>query len=193
MPKQIPYGTANYVELVEKNCYFVDKTPYIETLEQISNPIYLRPRKFGKSLWCRILECYYNINQKDEFDYLFGETYIGQNPTGKQNSYLILHLDFSTIDPTGTIVEIERHFNFVCNLKLGQMIDRAKSWLQDKIIFDSHLSATENLQRVLDAIPFSTLPQLYVIIDEYDSFANQLQRKSPGMWRSCERNTRRRR
>ncbi|MDM8532372.1 AAA family ATPase [Anaerolineales bacterium HSG25] len=174
MPKRIPYGTANYVELIQDNCYFVDKTDYIEKLERVKNPIFLRPRKFGKSLWCRILECYYNINQKEEFNYLFGETYIGQNPTGKQNSYIVLHLDFSTIDPTGTLDDIERHFNFVCNLKLGSMIDRAKSWLQDKIIVDSNLSATENLQRILDAIPFSTLPQLYVIIDEYDSFANQL-------------------
>ncbi|MCP4708657.1 MAG: AAA family ATPase, partial [Planctomycetes bacterium] len=81
MPKQIPYGIANYEELIEDNCYFIDKTAYIEKLERIKNPIFLRPRKFGKSLWCRILECYYDINQTGRFEALFGETYIGQNPT----------------------------------------------------------------------------------------------------------------
>ncbi|MDM8532678.1 AAA family ATPase [Anaerolineales bacterium HSG25] len=174
MPKQIPYGTANYVELIEKNCYFVDKTPYVEILEQVSNPIFLRPRKFGKSLWCRILECYYNINQKDEFDYLFGETYIGQNPTDKRNSYIVLHLDFSTIDPTGTLDKIERHFNFVCNLKLGSMIGKANVLFPDTIQFDRNLSVTENLQQFLYSVLFLDLPPLYVIIDEYDNFANQL-------------------
>ena len=72
MKKRVVYGVANYVELVQKNGYFVDKTPYIKNLEVIENPVFLRPRRFGKSLWCRILECYYNINQKDQFEELFG-------------------------------------------------------------------------------------------------------------------------
>ncbi|MDM8520312.1 AAA family ATPase, partial [Anaerolineales bacterium HSG6] len=113
-------------------------------------------------------------NQKDEFDYLFGETYIGQNPTGKQNSYIVLHLDFSTIDPTGTLDKIERHFNFVCNLKLGSMIGKANVLFPDTIQFDRNLSVTENLQQFLYSVLFLDLPPLYVIIDEYDNFANQL-------------------
>ncbi|MBF0303009.1 MAG: AAA family ATPase, partial [Desulfamplus sp.] len=76
MKKRILYGNANYEEIVSKNGYFVDKTKYIELLETVENPVFLRPRRFGKSLWCRILECYYNIRQKDDFDRLFGDTYI---------------------------------------------------------------------------------------------------------------------
>ncbi|MDM8530472.1 AAA family ATPase [Anaerolineales bacterium HSG25] len=174
MLKQIPYGTANYVELIEKNCYFVDKTSYVELLERVSNPIYLRPRKFGKSLWCRILECYYNINQKNEFDYLFGETYIGQNPTGKQNSYIVLHLDFSTVDPTGTIDKIEENFNYICNLRLQLPIGHVEDRLKKPLIVDEQKTVAANLEALLLAIQQQNLPQLYVIIDEYDNFANQL-------------------
>jgi hypothetical protein len=54
--------------------YFVDKTHYIEKLEEIEDPVFLRPRRFGKSLWCNILECYYAINQKDDFEDLFAQT-----------------------------------------------------------------------------------------------------------------------
>ncbi|GAK52654.1 hypothetical protein U14_03907 [Candidatus Moduliflexus flocculans] len=88
MKKRVLYAIANYEELVRDNGYFVDKTPYIERLEQISNPVFLRPRRFGKSLWCRILECYYNIHQKDDFERLLGQTYIGQPPTPQRNSYI---------------------------------------------------------------------------------------------------------
>ncbi|MDM8518871.1 AAA family ATPase, partial [Anaerolineales bacterium HSG6] len=174
MLKQIPYGIANYVELVTDNCYFVDKTPYIEKLERVKNPIYLRPRKFGKSLWCRILECYYNINQKDEFDYLFGETYIGQNPTQKRNSYFVLHLDFSTIDPTGTLAEIEENFNVITNPYLETIVELAEQLSGKRIEFDTDKSTATNLNILQRNIKRYNLPQLYIIIDEYDNFANQL-------------------
>ncbi len=176
MPKKIPYGIANYKELVDDNCYFIDKTPYIAKLEATKNPIYLRPRKFGKSLWCRILEFYYSIHEADRFAYLFGETYIGQNPTGKQNSYFVLHLDFSTIDSAGSFADIEASFNFKCNLKINHVMRGAAAWHQGRVVFDRQATATDNLQSLLDEIAFSELPPMYVIIDEYDNFANQLVR-----------------
>ena len=174
MPKQIPYGIANYEEFLERDCYFVDKTAYIETLERVSNPIFLRPRKFGKSLWCRILECYYNIHQKDQFDYLFGQTYIGQNPTKYRNSYLVLHFDFSTIDPTGSLADIETNFNHICNLQLQLTLSQVEPWLKKSVNLDERISAVLNLETFLFAIRQQNLPQLYVIIDEYDNFTNQL-------------------
>jgi len=77
MRKRILYGVANYEEVVAKNGYFVDKTQYIEKLESIENPVFLRPRRFGKSLLCWILECYYSIQLKDRFEELFADTWTG--------------------------------------------------------------------------------------------------------------------
>ncbi len=71
---------ANYEEMVKKNGYFVDKTSYIHLLETYDNPVFLRPRRFGKSLLCSILNNYYDINKKDRFEELFAATSIGQNP-----------------------------------------------------------------------------------------------------------------
>ena len=120
--KTIPYAIANYAELVRENSYFIDKTAYIRLLEDYKNPIFLRPRRFGKSLWCSILSNYYDLNKKAQFKTLFGNTDIGQNPTPTKNSYMILHLDFSVIDVTDDLDEIEHAFNSECNEALDVML-----------------------------------------------------------------------
>ena len=96
--KRIPYGMMNFVSVRRDDCYYVDKTPYIEDIER-SNKFffYIRPRRFGKSLTLSMLENYYDINKKDKFESLFGKLYIGENPTPERNSYLILHLNFAMI------------------------------------------------------------------------------------------------
>ncbi|MDM8560517.1 AAA family ATPase [Candidatus Parabeggiatoa sp. HSG14] len=175
MKKRVLYGTANYEDIVKKNGYFVDKTVYIEKLEDIENPVFLRPRRFGKSLLCRMLECYYDINQRDDFERLFGHTYIGQHPTPLRNSFLVLHLDFSMVEPKESVIDIEKHFDLMCNLKMKTLVAQNNIMLCDKssIVFTDN--SLFNLQLLLHAIESNKdLPRLYVIIDEYDNFANQL-------------------
>ncbi|MBQ9658203.1 MAG: AAA family ATPase, partial [Clostridia bacterium] len=98
--KKLPNGISNYEELVEQNYYYVDKTMYIEKLESLSDKriMFLRPRKFGKSLFTSTLENYYDILKVDKFENLYGETYIGKNPTNLRNRYHILKFNFSGID-----------------------------------------------------------------------------------------------
>ena len=95
--RRIPYGVMNYEELV-RECYFVDNTKYLRELEQVKTPVFLRPKRFGKSVWCSVLAHYYDVNLKDRFQELFGETDIGRNPTPLANSFLVLRFDFSTIE-----------------------------------------------------------------------------------------------
>ena len=174
MKKRILYGNANYEEVVAKNGYFVDKTAFIERLEPVDNAVFLRPRRFGKSLWCRILECYYDINRRDRFDELFGQTYIGQHPTPLRNAYFVLSLDFSVVDPTGTLEEIEVSFNHHGNMTLKALVGLSKHHLKGGIAVDEGASLNDNLERLLSHIQQNNLPPLYIIIDEYDNFANQL-------------------
>jgi len=174
MKKRILYGVANYEEIVAKNGYFIDKTQYIERLEEIENPVFLRPRRFGKSLWCRILECYYSIHQKDRFEELFGNTWIGNNPTPLKNAFIVLHLDFSTIELGKNVDTIRTNFNQICNGKMDGIIRRYESWFNGQVRIDFEKSANSNLEAVLRQISRNDLPPLYVIIDEYDNFANQL-------------------
>ncbi len=94
--KKLPLGISNYEQLITNNYIYVDKTQYIERLEEQPNRtiMFLRPRKFGKTLFTSTLECYYDINKKDKFDELFKNTYIGQNPTPNRNKYAYEILTF---------------------------------------------------------------------------------------------------
>ncbi|MFN8494214.1 MAG: AAA family ATPase [Caldilineaceae bacterium] len=174
MPKRVPYGVANYAEVVQDNSYFVDKTAYIAKLEGVKNPVFLRPRRFGKSLFCSILRHYYDLHYADRFAELFGHTWIGQHPTGNQNRYMGLSLNFSTITVGSTIQEIERSFNFQNNPKLA-LLPTWYAAFQDQLpSIDESAGFADNLERVLEHIQRQNLPPLYIIIDEYDNFANQL-------------------
>ncbi len=173
MKKRVLYAEASYEAMVEENGYFVDKTEYIAKLEQVNNPVFLRPRRFGKSLLCTMLESYYDVGRKDRFEELFGHTWIGRNPTPLRNSCFILHLDFSIVE-TGDMKQMEKSFNHVCNLKIKTLLGRHASRFGDQVSVDPSLGATANLQNVLQYIDFNELPPLFVIIDEYDNFANQL-------------------
>jgi len=174
MKRRVPYGVANYEEIVAKGGYFVDKTSYIEKLEEIENPVFLRPRRFGKSLWCRILECYYSVRLKDRFDELFGHTWIGKNPTPLRNACLVLHLDFSIVEVGRELGIIERSFNRICNRKMGSLMKAYKEWFKEVPAMQIEQAASDTLNFILQHIEDNSLPPLYVIIDEYDNFANQL-------------------
>jgi hypothetical protein len=174
MKKRILYAEANYQAIVRDNGYFVDKTDYIQKLEAINNPVFLRPKRFGKSLLCTMLESYYSILYREQFDELFGHTWIGRNPTPLHNSFIVLNLDFSTIEPKGSLSEIEEDFDHACNLKLDLMVKTACKWFVDCNQVDSGRSASANMRHILKQIQEHRLPPLFVIIDEYDNFANQL-------------------
>ena len=94
--RKIPYGVINWAEIV-RECLFVDNTGYIRELEKCKTPVFLRPKRFGKSVVCSMLAHYYDVNLKDRFDELFGRTDIGRNPTPLRNSFLVLTFDFSTV------------------------------------------------------------------------------------------------
>ncbi len=174
MKKRVLYSEANYAAIVRKQGYFVDKTAYLAQLERVENPVFLRPRRFGKSLLCSILRYYYDRNAAAQFDELFGHTWIGQQPTGQQNQYLILYLNFSTIATGPTIQEIDQSFRRQCNNTLNNMRRQYAPLLDEMPRLDLSAPVADNLGVVLGHIWQADLPRVFVIIDEYDNFANQL-------------------
>ena len=95
--RPILYGVADYAEIRKSKAWFVDRTAKIRDLEATRYALFLRPRRFGKSLLVSILEAYYDVRYADRFDELFGGTDIGANPTEERNRYLILRFDFSAV------------------------------------------------------------------------------------------------
>ena len=152
----------------------MDKTNYIEKLETIENPVFLRPRRFGKSLLCSIQRYYYDLNYTEQFEKLFGHTWIGQNPTGNQNKFIVISLNFSVISLGSDVKQIEHSFKNHCNTTLYYLRDRYKTMLADmpEIVMSDRVS--DNLSKLLRYLQNNNLPPIYIIIDEYDNFANQL-------------------
>jgi len=169
--RKIPYGVINWATLV-RECIFVDNTAYIRRLEEVATPVFLRPKRFGKSVVCSMLAHYYDIDLKDRFDELFGKTDIGRNPTPLRNSFLVLQFDFSTVQ-VGTLTQIEQ--NFWENVK-GAVGGFAVKYgkLADWSRVRAATGPADCIDKVRAVIRDKHLPPLYVIIDEYDNFTNEL-------------------
>ncbi len=111
--KKIPYGISNFKILRKENYLYVDKTKYIEVLENYAPyQFFIRPRRFGKSLFISMLESYYDVNSQKEFNELFGDLYIGKHPTPKKNSYLIFKVSFAGIDTSSGEKKLKESFNY---------------------------------------------------------------------------------
>ena len=169
--RRIPYGVINWAKLV-RECLFVDNTSYIRRLEEVDTPVFLRPKRFGKSIVCSMLAHYYDVNLKDRFDELFGKTDIGRSPTPLRNSFLVLQFDFSTIQ-VGTLAEIEERFWRNVQGAVGSFAVKYCA-LADWSKIKSASGPADCIDMVREVIRDNHLPPLYVIIDEYDNFTNEL-------------------
>ena len=170
--KKLPYGISDYERLIENDYYYVDKTMYIEKLENLPEPyiMFLRPRKFGKTLFTSTLENYYDYKKADKFEKLYGKTYIGKQPTKLKNKYHILKFNFSGIDTTNDKTTI-RGFKNEVSSSIKLFIEKYK--------LDFYINQEDEAENILDNLikAFSIQKQgekIYVIIDEYDHFANEL-------------------
>ncbi len=172
MPLQkIPYGISNYRMIREEGYAYVDKTRFIRILEEFPEPyiFFLRPRRFGKSLFVSLLSSYYDISLKEEFTHLFSGTDIGENPTPSKNQYYTLTFDFSGISTDYSEKLIDSFSKRVLN-SLNNFI-RKYSLRIDPLRFDT---APELLAEFFQKIEYEINGPLYIIIDEYDHFANEL-------------------
>ena len=171
--RPILYGVADYAEIRRANAWFIDRTAKIRDLEATRYAMFLRPRRFGKSLLASIIEAYYDIACAERFDDLFKGTDIGANPTDERSSYLVLSFDFSAVEKSLDSAE-ESFGSHVCG-----RIDAFARKYADRIgeasaarIFAAK-NSTEKMNVLFDEMK-GTGNGIYVIIDEYDNFTNTI-------------------
>ncbi len=170
--KEVPYGVSDFSIVRRDNLYYVDKTMYLPKLEHEARYLFfIRPRRFGKSVFISMLRAYYDINKKDQFEETFGDLWIGQHPTPLHNTFLVLHLDFSQVG--GTTEELERHFDSYCCVKLDSFVDAYRQFYSDDFVakMSRAKTASDKLNLINDESKKRELPT-YLIIDEYDNFTN---------------------
>lgn len=169
--KRVPYGVADFAQVIEQNQYYVDKTMFIPELEkQPSNLFFIRPRRFGKSIFLSMLYSYYDCAQSHKFQSLFGNLWIGQHPTPLQGKYQVLFLDFSQI--TGNIDKLETKFNSYLSINLDAFVRQYSEYYQAEM---EEILAQEDFEEKMELIFKAAKAHqyhLYLIIDEYDNFTN---------------------
>lgn len=170
--KRIPYGVSNFVEVVEQNQYYVDKTMYLPLLEdQPDSLFFIRPRRFGKSIFLSMLRAYYDISQKEKFQKRFGNLWVGEHPTPLQGTFQILYMDFSRVG--GLDRSLAENFDDYC---CGGLDDFASIYepyyypgfqqeMKEQYGSTNKLNLLERKSRQYGA-------KLYLIVDEYDNFTN---------------------
>lgn len=169
--KLVPYGVADFATVIEQNLYYVDKTMFIPELEkQPRNLFFIRPRRFGKSIFLSMLYSYYDCTQSHKFQSLFGNLWIGQHPTPLQGKYQVLFLDFSQI--TGNIDKLETKFNSYLSINLDAFVRQYSEYYQTEM---EEILAQEDFEEKMELIFKAAKAHqyhLYLIIDEYDNFTN---------------------
>jgi hypothetical protein len=175
--KPIPYGLADYKSLIREGYAYVDKTMYIRSLESVGiYHLLLRPRRFGKSLFASMLGYYYDIAEKDNFDLLFSNMHIGQHPTKKKNAYYVLKFNFSGIRTDSHQVMLK---SFTHNVHDALFAFCAAYHLDITLDMDSPEAQLSHLFTLFQA---KCDGKIYVIIDEYDHFANELLSSDPTLF-----------
>ena len=172
--KLLPYGISNYAQIKREGKYMVDKTKYLELMERAGNFLFfIRPRRFGKSLFLSMMESYYDIEAKANFDLLFGDTYVGSNSTAEHNEYQVLRLDFSK--PGGNKDTIEENVNSYLDLMYGDFVSKYAKYYPDNYVIEYKLQKSTSARMNYVHQKFETYGiKSYLIIDEYDNFTNNV-------------------
>ena len=170
--KRIPYGVASFEEVIEENMYYVDKTIYLPLLEQQPKSLFfIRPRRFGKSLFLNMLRTYYDISKKDDFEKWFGKLWIGQHPTPNRGKYLILSLDFSQVG--SDLSRLQELFEDYCSIALNAFAREYEPYFYPG--FAQEMKEQGGMPAKMNFLERQNKEYrnpLYLIIDEYDNFTN---------------------
>jgi hypothetical protein len=172
--KDLPYGIADFKELVEEGYYYIDKTPFIKEMRRSPFLLLLRPRRFGKSLFLSMLRYYYDIKERDNFNKLFKGTWIADNPTKDQGRYQVLVLDFSMIG--GNIANVEVEFNRHCCNRINEFMKRYKEYYseEDYGLIVNSTDFADKLEKIQGCATNSGDTRLCLLVDEYDNFTNTI-------------------
>ena len=167
---RIPYGESNFEVIRKDNYLYVDKTHFIRDFENIKRLIYLRPRRFGKSLFLSMLDSYYDVAKADQFDELFSGLSIYENPTKNKNNYYILRFNFSGVE---NVTRDSLRTGFLDKVKVGIKLFIGRYGLDLKIS-ESTIPASV-LSKFISDFSMLNLPhKIYILIDEYDHFTNSI-------------------
>ncbi|MCP4657500.1 MAG: AAA family ATPase, partial [bacterium] len=179
---QFPYGIADFESIRREGMLYFDRTAGIRDVERLGRTlVFLRPRRFGKSLWLRTLAAYYDLRLADEFDALFGGLDAGREPTPDRGSYFVLHWNFSEVSARGSVDEIARRLHAYVNHQTEDFLVAYAGHFPGPVKIEA--DATDTLRHVLTRISRTPF-RLCLLIDEYDNFVNEVMVQDAATYRA---------
>ena len=171
--RNIPYGVGDFESVQLENDYYVDKTMFIPQVEKTRFNFLIRPRRFGKTLFLTMLQTYYDLNLKNRFEELFNNTWILNNSTETQNSYMILYFNFSVVNPD--IEKVEDSFTNYCNSEIGLFLRKYSKFIGNDIVKRvSEIKLPADKMNEIFVSLSEAKNKIYLLMDEYDNFANTI-------------------
>ncbi|NJL28481.1 MAG: AAA family ATPase [Thermoanaerobaculia bacterium] len=174
---KLPYGIADFASLRRDGYVYVDRTAHIRTMEELGRALlFVRPRRFGKSLWLHTLSTYYDVRLREEHPRLFGDLEAGRDPTPLAHRYFTLEWNFSNIDPLGggsgdPVMGIGELLEDYVNATIEAFVSDYRGVLEEPVRVEKNVVRSfENLLAAIRQTPY----KLYLLIDEYDNFANEI-------------------
>ena len=169
---KFPYGICDFRKIIKDGYFYCDRTDRIPLLEKGAYQIFLRPRRFGKSLVLSMLTNYYDIARKDAFQEVFGHLKIGKNPTPLHSTYFVMEWDFSCVDPSGSAEDIKKALHTHINGCIRSFAAYYREFLKEEIRINPD-DALDSIRSLITSVRMTPHP-LYLLIDEYDNFANEV-------------------
>ena len=174
---KIPYGVSDFKRVISEGYYYIDKSAYIRTLEEAGSFLFfVRPRRFGKSLFASMLRCYYDISEKENFQTLFGELDIGREPTENVNRFQVLYMDFSEVNRGDADISLQQRFENYIGKSLDSFIDQYGKEYGDQFVVRFYRERTADKFTMVAKHARLKGFHLYLILDEYDNFTNAMLR-----------------
>lgn len=170
---KFPYGISDFHAISSEGYFYIDRSGCIPLLEEAGRQLlFLRPRRFGKSMLLSLLENYYDLARADEFAQLFGHLAIGKQPTPLHNRYFVMTWDFSVIVTSLSTEEMQQSVYDHINSQIDRFVARYQKFLTRPITIHPQ-NALSSFASLLAAVS-QTPNKLYLLIDEYDNFANEV-------------------
>lgn len=179
---ELPYGIADFRRIRHQGLVYIDRTGYLHELEKLGRVlVFLRPRRFGKSLWLQTMANYYDLRRLEEHAQLFGDLEVGRRPTPLAHRYLVLQWNFSVINPAGSAARIAESLRDHIASQAKTFAAHYEGRLAAEIEVDGSIpSILDSLLRAVEP----TAHPLYLLIDEYDNFINEVLARDESTYRA---------
>ena len=180
MGREVAIGIQNFNELIEKNCFYVDKTHFIKEWWDSGDSVTLitRPRRFGKTLTMSMVEQFFSVEYAGRSDLFAGLSIWKEDKYRElQGTYPVISLSFANVKEKtyeGTkericqlLAELYAKNNFL--LESDLLTDADKQFFKDIKMDMPEVVATFSLHKLAGFLSKYYGKKVIILLDEYDT------------------------